>query len=264
MKYDHDKIEQIKNDWIDRQTEQVSDDYVREAVTKMAEKMKMEVPEILILPSPKAARDAVPGGSTYHSTWWRAWAGWYEGAKALGVEFDEGIYELFRQWAIACPVVVLGNGVTAVSRNPVDIHWDDGLLHNNSGMAVRYADGWGWYSIEGMRVDEQVVMRPETQTIYQIHKEENEEIRRIRIDRFGWMRYLEESGAEVLDYRRNDVECTRELLAQTPVGKRLITFCPSTGRRYALGIPDDEDVETCEQAQERLWDDRGFHWIGAT
>jgi hypothetical protein len=142
--------------------------------------------------------------------------------------------------------------------------WDDeARLHCTDGPAVAWSDGFALWSIEGVPVDEQIVLHPETQTIKQINQEQNEEVRRIRIDRFGWLRYLEESGSTVIDCGRNDIEQTYEILAETPVGQRLITHCPSTGRRYSLGLPGDR-VKTREEAQARLWGDRNVTIIGRT
>ena len=139
---------------------------------------------------------------------------------------------------------------------------DDGRLDCNDGPALAYPDGWSIWSIRGVRVNEQIVLHPDTQSISEIDSEENEEVRRIRIERFGVMRYLEESGATVIDSRRNDIENTYEILADTKHGQRLVTHCPSTGRRYFLAIPDR--VENCEQAQRCLWGNITCNIIGRT
>jgi hypothetical protein len=100
----------------------------------------------------------------------------------------------------------------------------------------------------GVKVNEQIVMRPESQTIKDIDGETNEEIRRIRIERFGWPRYLHESGAAIADERHNDRDCQDEKLYRLKDGRhRLVCVDPSTGRKYALGVP--REVTSCEQAQ---------------
>ena len=105
-------------------------------------------------------------------------------------------------------------------------------------------------------------MAPETQTIEQIHGDDNEEVRRLRIERFGVLRYIEESQATVLDSRRNDIENTYEILVQTNAGLRLATHCPSTGRRYFLAVTDD--VKKCEAAQKSIWGGQEINIIGRT
>ena len=129
------------------------------------------------------------------------------------------------------------------------LHRDaDGRLHCDNGPALQYPDGWSIYAIGGVRVDEQTIMRPETQTLEQIEKEENAEVRRVRIERFGWPRYLAESGAKVANRRRNDRDGQEEALyALKDKTKRFVCVDPSTGRKYALGVP--AEIKNCDEAQ---------------
>ena len=145
----------------------------------------------------------------------------------------------------------------------------DGRLHNETGMALAYPDGWGVWALDGVRVDEQIVMRPETQTLAQIDSESNEEVRRLRIERFGWPRYIAESNADCIHSRRNDIDGTSEALVRLKDGSvRLLCACRSTGRVYAVGVP--REVATCEQAQNwmaggsTLFAGRKFNVIGAS
>jgi hypothetical protein len=136
-------------------------------------------------------------------------------------------------------------------------------LHNESGPSVLWADGYSIYTIKGVAVDEQIVMRPESQTVEQIRKEKNEEVKRIRIERYGWERFIKEVKAEVMDRRTNDVDGTREALFSLPDGIRtFVGRCRSTGRVYFLEV--DPEVKTCEQAQVWLRGDRIGNCIGAS
>ena len=76
--------------------------------------------------------------------------------------------------------------------------WGSHRLHNGSGPAVSWGDGWGVYSIHGVRVTQQIVEAPETLTVHQIEHEQNAEVRRIMIDRYGPKKYLTDSGASVV------------------------------------------------------------------
>ena len=136
------------------------------------------------------------------------------------------------------------------------------------------------WTLGGVLVDEALALRPELQTVREIDDERNEEVRRLRIERFagaqqprtaGWSRYLAAVGAQHLDRRRNDVEGTRELLFRTVRGERLlICHCPSTARMYALEVP--REVDSCRAAQHWLWSGsaladeskRPFNIIGRT
>ena len=140
------------------------------------------------------------------------------------------------------------DGYAIVTERPKAINMRDGALHNDAGMAIEYRDGWGLYAIGGVVVDEQIVLRPETQSLAQIEGEANAEVRRVRIERFGWPCYLAESGAKVVGNRRNERDGQPETLyALKDKTKRFVCVDPSTGRMYALGVP--ADIKTCEQAQ---------------
>ena len=140
-----------------------------------------------------------------------------------------------------------------ISEKPVTLKtvWNGAthLAHNDTGPSHEWSDGWKLWHLNGVAVDEQIVMRPATQTVQQIEGDDNEERRSIRIDRFGWPRYLKETNATLLDHRHNQVENTKEALVTTRGHGRLIVTCP-TGRVFALGVPSE--VKTCEQAQQWL------------
>jgi hypothetical protein len=134
--------------------------------------------------------------------------------------------------------------------------------HCEDGPSHRWPDGWSMWYINGIRVDEQIVMRPETQTIEQIHKEDNTDVRAIRISRYGWVRYLRDSQARCIDWNDNEIEGTKEALYITQDNAvRLVATC-ATGRIFAMGVPSH--ITTCKQAQAWLASDRGFKIVGRT
>ena len=199
----------------------------------------------------------------YIGLWWRAWSGWYQGAQVLGVKFDDTLLNLFVDWNEMASCWCAYKGLCVVSRNPTDVHWADRELNNASGPAVLYADGWSHFAINGVAVDEQIVMRPESQTIMQIAKEENEEVKRIRIERYGWGRYIKDVKAKVVDQRRNDIDGTYEALFVMAGGmKAFCGRCRSTGRVYFLEV--DPDIKTCEQSQKWMMGNRQGNIIGAS
>jgi len=92
-----------------------------------------------------------------------------------------------------------------------------------------------WYGVE---VPEQVIMRPETLTVADIDNEANAEVRRVMLERFGIVRYLRESEAQLVDDkpRFGKLYCKslgddfeRALWAAYVV-------CPSTGREYWIPV----------------------------
>ena len=86
--------------------------------------------------------------------------------------------------------------VCLVTERPIALHRDQqGRLHHEREMAIQYPDGWGVYAVHGVRVPAQVVCHPETLTRDQVSREENVEVRRVMLERFGVERYLRESNA---------------------------------------------------------------------
>jgi len=125
---------------------------------------------------------------------------------------------------------------------------ENGRIHSDTGPAIAYPDGFEIYAIHGVLVPGEVVLQPESQTIQQIEGESNEEVRRIRIERFGWEKYLVASHALIVNQRINDRDSQTERLYRMANGsQRFVCIDPSTGRRYALGVP--KEITTCEQAQ---------------
>ena len=139
-----------------------------------------------------------------------------------------------------------------------------------------------WY-VDGVLCDEQIVLQPETQTIAQIDAEPNAEVRRVRIERFGWPRYLREAGAVVIDVRDNDIDATKESLMEvnyktetwkfnsetSEVVKEvhdktrvLVCACPSTAKVFVMNVP--REIESCESAQNWLHGNRSVRVIGAS
>jgi len=244
------EIEKIKQNWVDLQTYQFPDEDMLATAKEMLKLVYNKDYDVQIADSPKAAMELAKDGDEpqekYCSWWWQSWAAWYEAGKYLGVQFDEAKYDLFRRWCMHC-VFICGPKPT-ISRRPIEVHWDNGVLHNDKGMSVKFADGWGIWTLRGVQVDEQIVMRPETQTIKQITDEQNQEVKAIRIERFGWEDYLLLTGAKAVDRRTNDIDGSKEVLWKTPTGETaLMCACPSTAKLFFLGV--DNEVETCENAQ---------------
>lgn len=143
-------------------------------------------------------------------------------------------------------------------------------LHNEIAPAVRYRDGFSVWAIDGVILDEQVVLRPETLTLEQINSTLNQEIRAIMINRYGWLKYLEESKAKCIDNRYNEIEGTKEALYVTPGtrgnGHMLIATC-TTGRIFHMSVPNS--IKTCAEAQvwlgpQHLLKNRRLNVIGRT
>lgn len=105
---------------------------------------------------------------------------------------------------------------TVISRELVDPTrsrgWGSHRLHSETGPAVGFQDGWGVYAIHGVRVPAYVVEHPETITTALIDAEQNAEVRRVMIDRYGADRYVRDSGAHVVHSDLDQYDRPRRLL----------------------------------------------------
>jgi hypothetical protein len=162
-------------------------------------------------------------------------------------------YEIFHHTPL---VMEFKNAYLIMGKKPIVTLNADNNLHNESGQAVQWADGTGVWFFDGHHLaqhGEKIIMTPEKLTIEEIDSINNEENRRVAIDRVGWGEYLEKTGATVLDQRENWVDNTAEILiapgknkvknAEWPHGERrepyrMVLACRSTGRKYFLAVPN--------------------------
>ncbi len=117
--------------------------------------------------------------------------------------------------------------VCFVSDRPTKLSLDErDRPHSLAGPAIEYSDGYAIYAFHGVAVDarkKHIIDEPEKITLTDIDAEVNVELRRVMIDRFGIARYVQESGAQVVD---RDYDPTtghervlyrRELLLDEPI-----------------------------------------------
>lgn len=115
-----------------------------------------------------------------------------------------------------------------------------GLPKSLEGVSLR------WRTV---RIDERIAFHPETLTAKEILTQDNAELRRVMIERMGYLRFAEDAEAEILD-EAEDAGGETQLL-RIPLGDDeplvgLSCSCPSTGRRYLLRVPPT--VMSCHEA----------------
>ena len=163
---------------------------------------------------------------------------------------------------------------TAIHReltNPqVTRGWGSHRLHCADGPAVSFRDGWGVYAIHGVQVPAYVVLEPEKITWQAIGAENNAEVRRIMIDRYGPDRYVVDSGAEVTheisaDFPMIGLKSARVLLKDVPndepiVYVDLLNSTPEPDgsvKRYMLRVDpsayDGAASKNCHAAVASTW-----------
>jgi hypothetical protein len=251
--------EEIRQKYIKIQTERFSDERINNIVGFVWTHLGYEKPKVIVCDSPFdcLVRSSVDYPDIEFQSYWNIWltsyAATYEFAVAIGHKFPEDNYAEFVEWAKCCPYVLFGDDVVYVSRRPSELHIDESdRLHREDGPAILYADGWSIYAMNGVHLNKQIVMHPETQTVEDIRGETNEEVKRIRIGRYGWEKYLNLINATLVDERVNDIEGTKEFLFASVVERitALMCICPSTGKEFILEVP--MTCDTCRAAQSWL------------
>ena len=71
--------------------------------------------------------------------------------------------------------------------------------HSSTGPFCQWRDGFSLYAWHGVRVPAWIIEQPHLITIEKIDGESNAEIRRVMLDRYGFLRYLQEKQAQIID-----------------------------------------------------------------
>lgn len=185
-----------------------------------------------------------------------AWIAFYKFTAEIGVKYQGDDLAILNAWgaiAESCCWWAPWEGVCILSDRPRHVSFDDqGRLHHELGAAVRFSDGWGVHAIHGVRVPDFVIEKPEQITVKVIEAEQNAEVRRIMVNRFGMARYIRESGATAIDheegigtlYRKDEGDDLPILMVE------VVNSTPEpdgTFKRYMLDV---------SSAGDRLMDDR--------
>ncbi|HEY3325089.1 MAG TPA: hypothetical protein VGP72_31840 [Planctomycetota bacterium] len=115
-----------------------------------------------------------------------------------------------------------------------------GLPNSLQGVSLRW---------RGVPIESRIAFHPETITVQEILRQQNAELRRVLLERYGFSRFMQEAKAELLD-KDSDPGGERRLLRVKLEGDEdlvCVSFvCPSTGRQYITRVPPD--MATCQQA----------------
>jgi hypothetical protein len=117
----------------------------------------------------------------------------------------------------------------------------NGVLHAEDGPAVAWEDGARYWFWRGVQVPQDVIERPGELSPDRIRHEENAEVRRVMIERFGIGRFLKDAGARLLDADSFGALYRLETPGREPlVVVRVTNATPEpdgTRREYFLQVP---------------------------
>ena len=186
--------------------------------------------------------------------WWGQqdlyWVAYYRFFLEIGVDYKQPAVDgldIMNEIGMSCMWWYPRDGMVIACERPSAIHVDErGRLHNDSGPAVLFRDGWAIHAIHGVRVPGHLVEHPEATKLQEIVAEQNSEIQRVMIERFGgaadpadgWARYMEAVNPEIVDH---DDRWGTLLRAPGGLALRVVNRSPEpdgTFRQYVLAVSD--------------------------
>lgn len=153
-----------------------------------------------------------------------------------------------------------------ISEKPSEIHFNENkLLHNETEMSVKFADGWGIYSLNGTLVPDYLVTTSAADLSADlVLKEQNSQVRYEIVKKIGIERVVSDLKAECVEGSNYGVY--ELLLLDLQDGRKrpfLKMLNPSTFEYHVEGV--HPDCKTIQQALnwrngDRVWSADGAEW----
>ncbi len=129
------------------------------------------------------------------TSFWGAWdyyLMWLDGGGRVGAPYPAKEAAMLADHMEVCRTIgwwyPYGN-ICLLCDRPETLNLDtEGRLHGEGGPAMSFRDGYSLWALHGMRIDRQIIEKPETLTFEQVRDESNTEVRRHMLDRFAGLR----------------------------------------------------------------------------
>jgi hypothetical protein len=120
----------------------------------------------------------------------------WAGASFVDWQSSDELFQLWLTLSTGCSQFWLHEDFCIVTDFPEIVRLDDlNRLHSDSGPAVRWRDGSPFFFFHGIPVTMRTILAPDTLGAERILAEDNIEIRRVMMSRYGEGRFMEECGA---------------------------------------------------------------------
>lgn len=216
----------------------------------------LKEPEIVICNSPmEMAMEAnlKPGetidylGNGYDSGW-TAWCDYFQ---RIGIiEKDEYDFDKWRDFILKSGVFAtcLYKNFAFVCIKPCKVNRNEnGDLHSDTEMAIYWRDGYGEYYLNGVSVEEKIVMTPAEKIDPKlVLTEKNAEVRREIVRKIGVEKLCDKLGAKVIDMKDN-YELLNLDLGENRMRPYLKMINPSIGTYHIEGVHPE-----CKTVQEAI------------
>jgi hypothetical protein len=181
-------------------------------------------------------------GSFNQYTWcdlsWSGWIAFYEFFRKIGVKVTKDFERYADYTRSGAFMTIFLRGFAIVCPRPSLVHRNaNNQLHKDMAPAIEWANGEGYYFLNGVRMKKEQVMTPaEKLDVGSIVNEQNVEVRRELIRKIGIERFVLKSGAKVLD-KQGDYELLSVRLSDdVPDARYLKMKNPSIATWHVEGV----------------------------
>ena len=183
---------------------------------------------------------------------WCAWEVFYDFCNKIGAPYKKEDRKLLDIWLDQSQEMHWWfpyKGIVLASERPTICKVNaQGRLHNESDMAIKYADGWGIYSLNGVTMKEGHVMTPASKLDSSlILKETNVEVRRELIRKVGVERLVDQLPHKILDKQGDYSLISLDLAEEMKDCRYLKMLNPSIGVWHMEGV-----ARECSTVQEAI------------
>lgn len=185
-----------------------------------------------------------------HWSGYAAFISFFRHVVKLPIDFSK--WEHYEAASIAGPRY-MHKDFCIVSQRPIRLAIDDqNRPHTDDGPFCKWIDGSMIYSHHGVRCPGRIIEYPDCISLEMIDKEQNAEIRRVMIDKYGPGKYLQDSGATLVDIDTltHVGSAVRGLFEDKHKQRWLVGSDGSTKRVYHMPAP--ANATTCRSAHEAL------------
>jgi hypothetical protein len=173
---------------------------------------------------------------------WSGWAAYLSFFRHVAqISLDYTKWDAYEQLSTV-GIRVMHQEFCLIAERPIHLEVDaERRPHRATGPFSAWPDGSGFYAWHGTRVPGWLIEHPERITVQHIHTEQNVEVRRVMLERFGMDRFVRESAAMPVDADNCGTLYRIELPNDEPIV--LVSVLNSTvepdgtSKRYVLRVP---------------------------
>jgi len=228
---------------------------IRKGIDFIYKMSDLKSPEIVICPSPRdmAIESKIKKGDYFDYLgcgYDSGWTAFYDFMQQIGVKFDKdwgfNKWKNFIKKSGVFATVLCENVAFVCVRPSLVKRNNEGDLHCVDGPAIAWPDGYQEYALNGVWMEEEVVLTPaEKLNPHSVLKEKNAEVRREIIRKIGVERYVTKVGAKVID-KQGDYELIAIDLKDGRYRPYLKMRNPSIKTWHVEGV--HPDIKTVEEA----------------